>query len=254
MRNRNTLLIGKVLLEFASLPSTNAYAQELLAGSAPEEGTVVSTWRQTQGKGQAGAGWESEAYQNISLSIILYPVFLNAQAHFLLNQCIALAVHDLVTANVSSPVYIKWPNDIYIGDGKTAGILIQTSMSGTRFQHCIAGIGINVNQLEFPLHLPNPVSLAQVEDRTFDLEALRAELFLHLESRYAQLRTGHHERIRHDYLDRLYRKDLTCLFKRPDGTIFEGAITGVAEHGRLCIRHANGMEEQFEVKEVSFAQ
>lgn len=251
MRNSNTLLIGKVLLEYPALPSTNQFALDLLAESRPEEGTVISTWRQTEGKGQAGSVWESEAHQNITLSVILYPSFLSGQFHFALNQAIALAVHDLVAAYVTGPVYIKWPNDIYIGEGKTAGILIQTALKGGHFQHCVAGIGINVNQTAFLERLPNPTSIALAEGCAFDLHALRNSLFLHLESRYRQLRNGASQRIREEYLQQLYRKDVPAQFRRPDGRVFEGHITGVSEQGRLLVR-TEGKEEQFDVKEVSF--
>ncbi len=253
MRNRNTLIIGKVLFDFSSLPSTNQYAQELLAAGGLEEGTVISTRRQTHGKGQAGATWESQPDQNITLSVVLYPDFLKARAHFSLNQALALAVRDLVAAQVQDPVYIKWPNDIYICDGKTAGILVQTSLSGSRFQYCIAGIGINVNQTVFPDHLPNPVSLALAEGRQYDLPTLRQSLFLQLETRYLQLRAGESERIRLEYLRHLYRMETSCLFRRKDGSVIEGAISGVDEQGRLLIRHG-AREEHFEMKEVSFAQ
>ncbi len=251
MRNSNTLFIGKVLLDFPSLASTNQYAQDLLAEGRPEEGTVISTRRQTQGKGQAGTAWESAPLQNITLSVILYPAFLEAQSHFALNQAVALAVHDLVASHVSGPVYIKWPNDIYIGDGKTAGILIQTAMKGARFQYCIAGIGINVNQTDFPPNLPNPASMAIAEGSAFDLDALCNSLFLHLETRYRQLRNGASEHIREEYLKRLYRKDMPATFLRRDGRAFDGRITGVSRQGKLIIWN-EGREEEFDVKEVSF--
>lgn len=252
MRNSNTLLIGKVLLDFSSLPSTNQYAQEWLAAERPDEGAVVSARAQTQGKGQGTATWESEPGQNIALSVILYPNFLPALSHFLLSQAIALGVRDFVASYVPGQVTVKWPNDIYINNDKAAGILIQNTLSGSRFQTCVAGIGINVNQTEFPAHLPNPASLATTTGRTFDLAELRESLFLCLEEWYLKLKAGETEQIRQTYLHNLYRFDTNALFRRADGSIFEGRMTGVTDQGRLLIRHSAG-EEHFDLKEVSFA-
>ncbi len=252
MRNRNTSLIGKVLLEFDTLTSTNAYAQALLAEGGIEEGTVISAEYQTRGVGQAGTSWEGEPRQNLLLSVILYPTFLEASAHFLLNQTVALAVSDLLCAHSSHPVAIKWPNDVYLCQGKAAGILLQTSLRGSYFQHAVVGIGINVNQTYFAAHLPNPVSLALCEGKTFDLASLCRELCLWLDARYQQLREGQVERIQKDYLQRLYRLHTRSGFVRPDGQCFEGVITGVATDGRLKIRHDNGAEELFALKEIIY--
>lgn len=251
MRNRNTLFVGKVLLDFPSLPSTNLFALDMLSEGRPDEGTIISARSQTQGRGQAGATWESEPGKNILLSVILYPDFVNTNAHFSLNQAIALAVRDLVAALVVQPVYIKWPNDIYIADQKTAGILLQTSIKGFRFQHCVAGIGINVNQTAFPEHLPNAVSPAMLMGREWDLHELREELFICLEERYLQLRAGHTDTIREEYIRHLYRFGEFARFQRKDGHIFEGRITDVSPQGLLQVQHEDGVSA-FDVKEVAF--
>lgn len=251
MRNRNTLFVGKVLLDFPSLPSTNLYALDMLSEGRPDEGTVISARSQTEGRGQAGASWESEPEKNILLSVILYPDFVNTNAHFFLNQAIALAVRDLVGSLVVQPVYIKWPNDIYIADQKTAGILLQTSIKGFLFQHCVAGIGINVNQTAFPEHLLKAVSPAMLMGREWNLHELREELFLCIEERYLQLRVGHTDTIREEYLRHLYRFGELARFQRKDGHIFEGRITDVSPQGLLQVQHEDGISA-FDVKEVTF--
>ena len=132
MRNKNTLFIGKVFQHFASLESTNQYAVDLISKSKPIEGTVISTFNQTKGRGQIGSTWESAIGKNITLSVILYPSFLPIQKQFYLNQIVALAVKDLLQAYTSKVVQVKWPNDVYIHEHKTAGILIQNSVSGKK--------------------------------------------------------------------------------------------------------------------------
>lgn len=251
MRNRNTLFVGKVLLDFPVLPSTNLFALDMLSEGRPDEGTVISARSQTEGRGQAGASWESEPGKNILLSVIFYPDFVDTSAHFFLNQAIALAVRDLAAGLLAHPVTLKWPNDIYIGDRKTAGILLQTSIKGFRFQYCVAGIGLNVNQTAFSEHLPNAVSPAMLTGQDLDLHEVREDLFLCLEERYLQLRAGQTEAIREEYLRHLYRFDEPALFQRKDGHIFEGRITGVTPQGLLQVRHGQGVSA-FDVKEVAF--
>lgn len=223
----------------------------MLSEGRPDEGTVISARSQTEGRGQAGASWESEPGKNILLSVIFYPDFVDTSAHFSLNQAVALAVRDLAAGLLAHPVTLKWPNDIYIGDRKTAGILLQTSIKGFRFQYCVAGIGLNVNQTTFSEHLPNAVSPAMLTGQEFDLHEVRENLFLCLEERYLQLRAGQTEAIREEYLRHLYRFDEPALFQRKDGHIFEGRITGVTPQGLLQVRHGQGVSA-FDVKEVAF--
>lgn len=251
MRNRNTLFVGKVLLDFPVLPSTNLFALDMLSEGRPDEGTVIAARGQTQGKGQAGASWESEPGKNILLSVILYPGFVDTAAHFSLNQAIALAVRDTIAGLVPQSVAVKWPNDIYIEDRKTAGILLQTSIKGFRFQYCVAGIGINVNQTTFSEHLPNAVSPAMLTGQESDLHEVREDLLLSLEERYLQLRAGQTEAICEEYLRHLYRFDEPALFQRKDGHVFEGRIIGVTPQGLLQVRHEQGISA-YDVKEVAF--
>lgn len=243
--------MGKVLLDFPVLPSTNLFALDMLSEGRPDEGTVIAARGQTQGKGQAGASWESEPGKNILLSVILYPGFVDTAAHFSLNQAIALAVRDTIAGLVPQSVAVKWPNDIYIEDRKTAGILLQTSIKGFRFQYCVAGIGINVNQTTFSEHLPNAVSPAMLTGQESDLHEVREDLLLSLEERYLQLRAGQTEAICEEYLRHLYRFDEPALFQRKDGHVFEGRIIGVTPQGLLQVRHEQGISA-YDVKEVAF--
>ncbi len=251
MQNRNTLFVGKVLLFHHSVESTNATAQELLAKSNPTEGTAISAYQQTAGRGQIGSTWVSQAGKNLTLSVILYPRFLQPRRQFLLNQAVSLAVRDTVAAFVSEPVFVKWPNDIYINQQKTAGILIQNQLSGSTIQSCIVGVGLNVNQGSFPAHLPNPTAMILHTANSLDLEAVQQTLFSDLERRYLQLRQQNLPQIQADYLKHLYRYGVLADYERADGSRFRGTISGLTENGRLQIDHAAGTED-FEVKSIKF--
>ncbi|MBV6438488.1 MAG: biotin--[acetyl-CoA-carboxylase] ligase [Haliscomenobacteraceae bacterium CHB4] len=252
----NTLFIGKVYHRFDELTSTNDWAAELLAKSKPPEGTVVRADSQSAGRGQFGSRWESAAGQNLTLSVVLYPVWLEAQAQFYLSMAVALSLHDLAEALSAQseirnpPSAIKWPNDLYLGNRKTAGILIQNTLSGQYLQSSIVGIGLNVNQLEFDASLPNPTSLALYCRKEFDLDEVAERLFGCLERRYMQLKSGQRTAIREEYERSLYRIGEAASFVRTaDGAEFSGVIRGVTEAGRLRVETEGG-EETFEVKEV----
>lgn len=252
LRKKNTLFVGKVFHEFLSLPSTNLYALELLSKSKPSEGTVISAVHQTAGRGQIGSSWETEPALNLTLSVILYPSFLPPQQQFSLTQAVALSVRDLITRYTEKAVKVKWPNDIYIGDGKVAGILIQTTLSQKGFQNCVVGTGINVNQEQFSPLLPNPTSLLLETGKTFELHQLAEEYCQSLEQRYLQLKKGLGRAIGEEYLQHLYGMGRQALFERPGGEQFTGVIRGINATGQLIIRHS-GQEEAFHLKQVKMA-
>ena len=127
----NTLFIGKVYHRFNELPSTNDWAAALLAKSTPPEGTVVRADTQTAGRDQFGSKWVSNPGENLLLSVILYPNWLLIKDQFYLSMAIALALYDM-TGDAGATV--KWPNDLYLGNHKAAGILIQNTVSSATLQ------------------------------------------------------------------------------------------------------------------------
>jgi len=249
--NLNTLFVGKVLHSLEDTASTNVYAQNLLSKSKPPEGTVISTQNQTAGRGQIGSSWESEAFKNLTLSIILYPNFILPNQQFLLTQITSLAVHDFIKAHIDTDVFIKWPNDIYIQDRKIAGILIQNSLAGKSISNCIIGIGVNVKQTHFVSNAPNPTSLTLETKNDFDLNELQLQLLKCVELRYLQLKRGELAQIAQDYHRYLFRNQKLALYQYPNGEQFIGKIIGVNTIGKLQIESSKGVEE-FGMKEVRF--
>ncbi len=255
MYYKNTLFVGKVLHNFDKLRSTNEYAISILSKSKPIEGTVISTHFQTAGKGQIGSQWLVAPGKNITLSVILYPNFLPVPQQFSLSQAVSLAVVDFIRHFVSPAlVKLKWPNDIYIGDKKSTGILIQNTIAGTRLQSSVIGLGINVNQVNFPAALPNPTSIALESGKdNYVLDDLKKLLFSCLEARYLQLKAQQWDRISTDYHASLYRLNEIHPFQSANGQIFSGKITGVTKQGLLKIT-TGGEALTFNMKEVTFAK
>jgi BirA family transcriptional regulator, biotin operon repressor / biotin---[acetyl-CoA-carboxylase] ligase len=246
----NTLFIGKVFFHYENLPSTNLLALEMLNKGKMEDGTVISTFAQTDGRGQASNKWESEPEKNLSLSIIFKPDFLPLQKQFLLNQAISLGVYDFVNLYVKNEVKVKWSNDIYIGNEKIAGILIQNITQGQNLQYSVVGIGININQTNFLSPAPNPTSIALATGNEIPLWTAMSFLLKYIENRYLQLRSEQYETLNEDYHEALYRINDWHFFSSND-SIFQGKILGVNETGQLRIDSKDG-EFTFNFKEIKF--
>ncbi len=246
----NTLFVGKVRAYPEEIGSTNTYAMDWILTDKPPDGSVVITDVQKRGKGQWGNTWKSEPYQNITLSVILYPHFLPLSDQFLLNQAISLAICDLISSKVRPPVSIKWPNDIYWKDRKLGGILLENNISNRRIMTSIAGIGINVNQQEFDPALPNPVSIRQITGQYTELAPLIDELLVCLEKRYLQLKSGQYDRIKSDYLQALYRYQEYHRYKVGE-QIITGQILGVNKAGKLVLE-SGGETLEFGSQEIAF--
>src|ERR1700739_639940 len=141
------LFIGNNYIFLQETASTNSYLQSILREQQLAEGAVVSTGFQSAGRGQVGAVWESGRDQNMMLSVLLYPKFLNAGEQFLISKTIALAVKDFILIFLPDRnIKIKWPNDILVSGQKICGILIENGLKGERIEYSIVGMGINVNE------------------------------------------------------------------------------------------------------------
>ena len=133
---------------------------------------VWTTW-QTAGRGQAGNSWESEQGKNILLSLRLRKPNVTVSSQFLLTMAISLAVQDVVAKQLSDlSVTIKWPNDIYVGNDKICGILIENTIANGTIEESIVGIGLNVNQTTWLCGAPNPVSLKQLTKQEYKLQSI----------------------------------------------------------------------------------
>ena len=215
------------------------------------EGDIILAQRQTAGRGQRGHTWESREGENLTLSLLLEPQFLPPSEQFLISECVALGVCDALL-HYGIEAQIKWTNDIYIGDRKLAGILIEHKLQGSALARTVAGIGLNVNQKAFSDDLPNPISMAQATGREFDREQVLQTVTTSLMARYEQLREGGAKELQADYHQRLYRLGQEHCYALPDGSRFRGIIRGVEPTGALRIENERGELLSFLFKEVEF--
>ena len=236
-----------MIYRFDILTSTNDEA----CGSQYKQGDVIVAESQTAGRGQRGHVWESGKGQNLTLSAILEPTFLPPTEQFLLSEVIALAVADTL-ASYSIKTKIKWTNDIYVGDKKIAGILIEHKLQGNTIGRTIAGIGLNVNQTSFSADLPNPTSIAIEQTAEFERDEVLERLQECIMRRYKQLQNGERATLQSDYHTMLYRLDEEHLYALADGSTFIGTIRGVEPTGALKVEMQNGDLRTFMFKEIEF--
>ena len=131
---------------------------------------------QAAGHGQATNRWESEEGKNLLFSLLLRPTIIPAAEQFIITELVTLAIINVLQDYVRQQITVKWPNDIYVGDKKLCGILIENALCGPTIDTCIVGIGININQELFKSDAPNPVSLKQLNGRDNDRREILEEM------------------------------------------------------------------------------
>jgi BirA family biotin operon repressor/biotin-[acetyl-CoA-carboxylase] ligase len=216
----------------------------------PAEGTIIRADHQTAGRGQPGNKWESEQGKNLLISIILYPSMVRPEDQFIISMTLSLGILDFLEPKIQK-CSIKWPNDIYAGNDKIAGILIENSLSGPRISFSVAGIGLNVNQTDFVSGAPNPVSMKLITGADHDRDACLSELAAALDKRYDQLKDGEYRQIKNDYIANLYRYGQWANYKDQSGT-FPARIISVLDDGKLVLENRDRTKRGYYFKEIEF--
>ena len=233
------------------LDSTNEEARRRI--SELDNLSVLSVERQTAGRGQRGNSWRSTPGENLTFSIILkfrkgdasseesscdsavLPQ-LKAKDQFVLSEISSLALVRLLE-NHGIRASVKWPNDIYIGSCKVCGMLIENSILGSSVSSSIIGIGLNVNQRNFDVSLPNPTSmLLEAMKKEYDLKSLLDEfmnIFVNFIDRFMDDRQDSFDELRDEYLSHLWRLNETARFidytVLPSGHSDKPVVTGITD-------------------------
>lgn len=231
--------------------STNAKLRQLQQEDPLPEGSVVITDFQTQGRGQIGNTWHSKKGKNLLFSVLLYPHSVKPRDQFVISRIVSLAIKRVLDKYMSN-VTVKWPNDIYWNDKKIAGILIENSLIGQLIDYTIVGVGLNVNEDNFPSHLPNPVSMKQVIGDKLDRDEVFTMLRYEFFDLYALLMQGSVDAIEQEYMSCLFRKDGLHWFVDRGGR-FQGVIKTILSSGHLVLEiYPDKRERVYAFKEVSF--
>lgn len=242
---------NRLIISLDETLSTNSELKLLQQKKLLPEGAIVKADYQTHGRGQAGNTWFSERGRNLLFSLLLYPNFIKAKKQFIISRIVALAIKKVLDQYMEG-VSIKWPNDIYWNDKKIAGMLIENNLLGQQISSTIVGIGLNVNQDEFPLELLNPVSMKQITGIEYDRDELLTSFIREFFLLYGSLQQGNEAKIERKYMNQLYRRENYHWYEDKDGR-FEGKIMDVLSTGHLVLETFVGNEERiYAFKEVSF--
>ncbi len=242
------------IIVLEQIGSTNDYLKSQLSNFKPlPEWTAIMARHQTHGRGQRGNVWTVPPNKNITVSTLLYPKFLSLQDHFLLNMLISLGIIDWLKS-LKIDAEIKWPNDILLNGKKIAGILIENSSTSKAINHAIIGIGINVNQQEFPAEIKATASsiLKETGNEIHDLVKACEDLLQSIQNKYDAFKS---EKITQEELLNLYNKllfqrDIPAIYTSND-IQFEGIIRKVDRNGLINIESASELKS-YQFKEVVF--
>ena len=203
---------------------------------------------QSAGRGQRGNVWNSAPGENLTFSIYLEPTNIPAAKQFSISEAIALGVCDYLQ-DKGVAASIKWPNDIYVGDRKICGILIENTIGSRTMKSSIAGIGINLNQTRFPDNLPNPVSLKILTGNSYVIDGELEQALRCIFKRYDNIGPQTKE----DYLKRMYLKDELHNFTVcASGECLPARIRGRRDDGCLAIETESGQMRYFAFKEIAY--
>lgn len=174
---------GAVRHELEETDSTQEVARELARAGAPE-GTLVITEHQREGRGRGGRVWIDQAGQNLLFSLVLRPQLAPGRVPPLALVA-AVAVADAVERAAGAEPRIKWPNDLLLGGRKFCGLLAEAASDGATVERVILGVGVNVNQRDFPAELAgHATSIALELGRVVDRAALLGAVLEQLERWY----------------------------------------------------------------------
>ena len=212
---------------------------------------LVFCHTQKAGRGQRGNSWESEPGKNITASLLFRLTDFPALQQFQISEAIALAITEFLKEE-GVEAKVKWPNDIYVGDKKICGILVEHSVTGRFINRTIAGFGINLNQTEFKSGAPNPISLKMLTRKEYNVEKCVEKLGVILKKYIDGLdsRISYHEK----FLSKLWRGDKNYykFFDRKNEEFIDARISEIAQDGLLTLTTADGQSRVYAFKEVEF--
>ena len=211
--------------------------------------TTVVAQKQTKGKGQMGAAWESEGGKNLIMSILVKDVLQNVDEIFHLNVAIALSVLQVLQDFKVPNLSVKWPNDIMSDHKKIGGILIENSFKSDTKIESIVGIGLNVNQKQFE-NLPKASSMAVITSTEFDLDMLLNKIIFQIKKNCSWILSNQSDKLWKEYHNHLFKINVPMAFEDANQNKFMGIIQGVSSEGRLQVILEDDSIKSYGIKEI----
>ena len=236
------------LIKLDAIDSTNEFLKGLSSNQTLENFTVVSAESQTKGKGQMGSVWDSEPSKNLIMSVLIKNFTTNINQIFDINIVVSVSIIQVLERLNIPELSIKWPNDIMSYNKKVGGILIENSIKSDGSINSIAGLGLNINQMNFD-NLPKASSLALICNNAFDKEEILIKIVGMLEQ---NLQSWNHnsDSLWNEYTNKLFRIGIPMPFEGQNRQNFMGIIQGVSAIGKLKILLEDDSISEFDIKEI----
>ena len=238
-----------LIIKLNAIDSTNTYLRQLLQNQNLEDYTIVTTSKQTDGRGQMGTVWDSQDGKNLITSIYKDVSVLKTHQQFYISIVTSLAIIKALKQFQIPRLAIKWPNDILSENKKICGILIENVIKQDAITASIIGIGLNVNQTDFQ-NLPNASSLQSLTGTHFSLDEVLHVIIDNLKLYFSELQNGNFKVLKTAYETLLFRKNKPSTFKDAKGNLFSGYIKSVTDLGNLCVLLEDEIIKEFDLKEL----
>lgn len=238
------------IVKLNATDSTNSYLRGLYTNNTLSDFTAVIANEQTQGRGQMGSVWESQASKNLTFSVFKDLVGFNFEHPFYISITVALALVKTLELFSIPRLSVKWPNDILSADKKVCGVLIENVMKRSAIEASIIGIGLNVNQTEFK-NLPQASSLINISGKIYDLDELAFGIIENLKVYFNHLKAGKLDALKEEYESYLFRKNKPSTFRDAEGSMVSGFIKGVSNSGNLQVMLEDQIIKEYDLKEIS---
>lgn len=174
------------VLHFPVLDSTNSEAERQYLNGRKSPFVITSGF-QTQGRGRLGRAWHSASAKNLYLSVHFEPKISPSELQSF-TLWVGICICRILQKNIPGvPLRIKWPNDLYCGGRKFAGMLTEAKMDSGNLRSIIFGIGINVNSnpLDYPDGLSSSAtSLYAISGEELSLNLLTVQVLQAIKQAY----------------------------------------------------------------------
>ncbi len=219
-------MITPSIYRFEEVGSTNDIALGMAKHGA-SEGTVILARCQTKGRGRRGRVWVAKPDESIIMSVVLRPNTPPGR-HSELALMAGVAVAECLEQKCNLCPSLKWPNDVFVGDRKITGILVESEPRAA-----IVGIGLNVLQSSFPPELSDTATSVLIEHGACaEIETLTTAILEHLFSTY----TLGFEEIRTRWQKYMWGLG-SHVAVETENTVLSGTIIGIDYDGALLIDH-----------------
>ena len=243
----NNEIVGKKILHFKTLDSTNQYALDMIKENL-SEGTVIISDVQRKGAGRKKRFWYSPS-GGLWFSVILYPKIQSEKA-MLITMTASVSISEAIKEVTGLDTEIKWPNDILLHKKKLCGILTELESDKNSIKYAIVGIGINVNNNVSVELKETAISIKEVKGIEIPLMELFYKILKRFDINYNSLKTKKFDKIRDSWLT------LSSIVGRKveinqDDKIIHGSVCDIDKNGHLIV-NTGIVEEIINVGDIKY--